>query len=177
MGRVTVVPGQVVSAAHMNLAVDQGVMAFANTAARDAAIPTASEGMMCYLQDTGTMQMHNGFRWVGDVSVTYPMTGATGWNLTNLGVQMDAFGEVTVRGNVAATSPSSSLVATLPANYKPTTDVHPSVLIIEAGVHKAGYITVSAGNGQFALSGYGTIGSVAGVIFQTTFRASFKAVR
>ena len=34
--------------------------------ARDAAITAPYKGMLTYLQDTGTVQQHNGYVWVGD---------------------------------------------------------------------------------------------------------------
>jgi hypothetical protein len=49
---------------------DQSIMRFASTAARDAAFggagePTLAEGMTCYLDDTNQIQSYNGSAWVG----------------------------------------------------------------------------------------------------------------
>jgi hypothetical protein len=49
---------------------DQSIMRFATTAARDAAFggagePTLAEGMTCYLDDTNQIQSYNGSAWVG----------------------------------------------------------------------------------------------------------------
>ena len=48
---------------------DQTIMRFASTAARDAAFggagePTLAEGMTCYLDDTNVVQSYNGSAWV-----------------------------------------------------------------------------------------------------------------
>jgi len=52
---------------------DQSIMRFASTAARDAAFggagePTLAEGMTCYLDDTNQIQSYNGSSWVGVAS-------------------------------------------------------------------------------------------------------------
>jgi hypothetical protein len=52
---------------------DQTIMRFASTAARDAAFggagePTLAEGMTCYLDDTNEIQSYNGSAWVGVAS-------------------------------------------------------------------------------------------------------------
>ena len=63
MGRVTVVPGQVVASTHMNLAIDQGMMVFASAAARNTAIPTPTAGMHCFLTDTNRAEVYYGGAW------------------------------------------------------------------------------------------------------------------
>jgi len=47
---------------------DQAVMVFASTAARDAAFggagePTLSEGMICYISDANTLLYYTGTAW------------------------------------------------------------------------------------------------------------------
>ena len=56
---------------------DQSIMRFASTAARDAAFggagePTLAEGMTCYLDDTNVLQSYNGSAWVTLVSSSNP---------------------------------------------------------------------------------------------------------
>lgn len=56
---------------------DQTIMRFASTAARDAAFggagePTLAEGMTCYLDDTNVLQSYTGSAWVTLVSSTTP---------------------------------------------------------------------------------------------------------
>ena len=56
---------------------DQTIMRFASTAARDAAFggagePTLAEGMTCYLDDTNQIQSYNGSAWVIAASTSAP---------------------------------------------------------------------------------------------------------
>jgi hypothetical protein len=56
---------------------DQTIMRFASTAARDAAFggagePTLAEGMTCYLDDTNVLQSYNGSAWVTVASSSAP---------------------------------------------------------------------------------------------------------
>lgn len=83
MGWYHVADGQKISAAHYNLAIDQGVLAFANAAERDAALTTATKhlGMTCYLQDVKKILCWDGTTWVDVVAPTggnfLPLTGGT----------------------------------------------------------------------------------------------------
>ena len=56
---------------------DQSIMRFATSAARDAAFggagePTLAEGMTCYLDDTNQIQSYNGSAWVTIVNTDRP---------------------------------------------------------------------------------------------------------
>jgi hypothetical protein len=61
--------GSVLTAAQVNTyLMDQAVMVFASTAARDAAFggagePTLAEGMLCYLSDTNNLLYYTGTAW------------------------------------------------------------------------------------------------------------------
>lgn len=61
--------GAVLTAAQVNTyLMDQTVMVFASTAARDAAFggagePTLSEGMLCYISDANTLLYYTGTAW------------------------------------------------------------------------------------------------------------------
>lgn len=59
---------------------DQAVMVFAGTAARGSALPTPSEGMICYLQDTDAVQVYNGSSWstLGQAPAVLSSPSATG---------------------------------------------------------------------------------------------------
>lgn len=74
--------GDVVTAANLQQYVqDQVVAVYANSTARDAAYggagePTASEGMLCFLKDSDTLQYHSGSGWVNlIVPVTFNAKG------------------------------------------------------------------------------------------------------
>jgi hypothetical protein len=63
MPREVFVAGQILTAAEMNIVSDQTVMTFAGTAARGSAIPTPSEGMAAYLNDSNSVQIYDGSAW------------------------------------------------------------------------------------------------------------------
>lgn len=59
MPRKTFVAGEILTAADTNTyLMDQSVMTFAGTAARGSAIPTPSEGMVTYLEDSDELQVY-----------------------------------------------------------------------------------------------------------------------
>jgi hypothetical protein len=61
MPRKVFTAGEVLAAADVNeFLMDQTVMSFAGTAARGSAIGTATEGMVTYLNDSDSLQIHNG---------------------------------------------------------------------------------------------------------------------
>jgi hypothetical protein len=68
--------GSVLNAAQVNgYLMDQTIMRFATTAARDAAFggigeATLSEGMFCYLDDSNSLQVYSGSAWVEIANIT-----------------------------------------------------------------------------------------------------------
>ena len=71
MPREVFVAGQVLTAAELNVVSDQSVMVFADSSARGTAIPSPSEGMVTYLEDTNDVEVYNGsaFTAVGQGSI------------------------------------------------------------------------------------------------------------
>jgi hypothetical protein len=65
LGFKTFNTGDVLSAADTNGYLMQGVLVFADAAARDAAITSPQEGQCCYLKDTDAVQTYSGTAWVG----------------------------------------------------------------------------------------------------------------
>ena len=64
LGRKVFVAGDVLTAADVNgYLMDQTVMVFADSSARDTAIASPSEGMFVYLADTNTLQYYDGAAW------------------------------------------------------------------------------------------------------------------
>lgn len=55
----------------------QSVMVFASAAARDSAITSPTEGMICYLSDSNSLTLYDGASWVGAVN-TGSLNGYTG---------------------------------------------------------------------------------------------------
>jgi hypothetical protein len=66
LGRKTFTPGEVLTAAHVNgFLMDQSVMVFADAAARTAAIPTPTAGMVTYRIDDAAVEVFDGTDYVG----------------------------------------------------------------------------------------------------------------
>jgi hypothetical protein len=76
-GRKVFVAGTVLTASDMNSTVDQTVMVFADVTARNAAIPTPTEGMVVYLKDSNTLVMYNASSWITTVG-TIAIADVTG---------------------------------------------------------------------------------------------------
>ena len=88
MGRQVFTAGEILTAANMNDLSDQTVMVFDDSADRDSAIPTPSEGMVTYLKDTESVEVFKGaaFAPVGGGftdSETITATDAT-WSVPTL---------------------------------------------------------------------------------------------
>jgi len=64
LGFKTFTTGEVLTAADTNGYLMQGVLVFANAAARDAAITSPQEGQACYLKDTNQVLTYSGSAWV-----------------------------------------------------------------------------------------------------------------
>jgi hypothetical protein len=66
-GRKVFAPATVLTAGDVNsFLMDQSVMVFADSAARDTAIPTPTEGMLTYLEDSGAYEYRDSVgAWVG----------------------------------------------------------------------------------------------------------------
>jgi len=76
LGFKTFTTGEVLTAADTNGYLMQGVLVFASSAARAAAITSPQEGQYSYLKDTDTTQYYSGSAWVtsGGSGMTNPMT-------------------------------------------------------------------------------------------------------
>ena len=61
LGRKVFTAGEVLEASEVNgYLMDQAVMVFADSAARTAAIPSPTEGMLTYLQDVNALEVFTG---------------------------------------------------------------------------------------------------------------------
>ncbi len=60
MPRLVFTAGEVLEASEMNTISDQTVMVFADAAARSAAIPSPTEGMLTFLEDVNALEVFNG---------------------------------------------------------------------------------------------------------------------
>ena len=62
--------GDLVNASEFNTYImEQTVMVFASSTARDSAITSPSEGMFAYLQDTNDLTFYNGSAWANFIGL------------------------------------------------------------------------------------------------------------
>ena len=74
LGFKTFTVGEVLSAADVNGYLMQGVLVFADSAARSAAITSPQEGQSSYLKDTDVIQVYSGTAWVTKSGGSSPLT-------------------------------------------------------------------------------------------------------
>ena len=121
--------GEVLTAANtQNYLMEQSVMVFADTTARDAAITSPSEGMFAYLTGTNLLTFYNGSAWEeftsggGGVTVSAtapasPDDGALWWDSDD-GELYLYYNDGTSSQWVAAAGPSVTVAATAPTGYE-----------------------------------------------------------
>lgn len=99
LGFKTFNSGDVLSAADVNGYLMQGVLVFASTAARDAAITAPAEGQFAFTKDTNSLFYYDGAAWVasgatGDIEGVTAGTGISGGGTS---------GTVTITNDMATT--------------------------------------------------------------------------
>ena len=97
MGFVDVSAGQTIASAHMDLAISQSVMRFANTAERDSQLPAPVTGMICYVTDVAYLMIYRGYwRPVGTMRMGFGRFAAQTIESTSSGngelLTFDTFG-------------------------------------------------------------------------------------
>lgn len=135
--------GSVLTAAQVNTyLMDQAVMVFASTSARDAAFggagePTLSEGMYAYTSDTNTLWFYTGSAWESAGATTQGLTlnAQTGTTYTLA---------LTDSGKFVTQSNASAITTTIPPNSSVAFPIGTQVNLMQLG---AGQITVAAGAG------------------------------
>lgn len=80
-GFKTFTTGEVLTAADTNGYLMQGVLVFASSAARSAAITSPQEGQMSYLKDTNSTEYYSGSAWTAVAAAG----GTANWTLLNAG--------------------------------------------------------------------------------------------
>lgn len=111
-GYRTFVSGEVLTAANLQgYLADQAVMVFANATARDAAVTSPADGMICYLEDTGYYQAYESSTWnnliTSSGAVATAAALATGRTISLTGAATGTSGSFDGTGNV-------SIATTLP---------------------------------------------------------------
>jgi hypothetical protein len=102
LGFKTFTTGEVLTAADVNGYLMQGVLVFANAAARTSAITSPQEGQYSFLKDTNALEYYDGASWVGapvgDITAVNAGTGISGGGSS---------GSVTITNDMATTITAS----------------------------------------------------------------------
>ena len=98
LGFKTFTTGEVLTAADTNGYLMQGVLVFASSAARAAAITSPQEGQYSFLKDTDALEYYSGSAWVGapvgditevNTAVTSGLTGGAASGAVNLSLLLN----------------------------------------------------------------------------------------
>lgn len=85
LGKKTFIAGDVLTASDVNgYLMDQSVMRFADAAARTAALPSPTQGMLSYLDDQNRVEVYDGSSWdsVSEPPLAFAMATASGtWDV------------------------------------------------------------------------------------------------
>lgn len=135
--------GAVLTAAQVNTyLMDQAVMVFASTSARDAAFggagePTVAEGMYAFTSDTNSLWYYTGSAWESASATTQGLTlnAQTGTTYTLA---------LTDSGKFVTQSNASAITTTVPPNSSVAFPIGTQVNLLQLG---AGQVTVAAGAG------------------------------
>jgi hypothetical protein len=185
LGFKTFTTGEVLTAADTNGYLMQGVLVFADAAARDAAITAPAEGQFAYTKDVNGLWYYDGAAWVasgatGDiegVTVTSPITG--GGTSGTVNIAFDAKAGTTLGFNaqigttytLVAADASNKLVTTSNASAI-TVTVPPSVF---AAGEQINLQSIGVGLTSFAQGAGVTITSTGATATAPVLRARYSA--
>ena len=120
-GFKTFTTGEVLTAADTNGYLMQGVLVFADAAARTAAIASPQEGQTSYLKDTDEIQVYSGSAWVTKSGSLPSQTGNSGKYLTTDGTNA-SWGTVSSGGmtllSTTTLSGSATTISSISQSYK-----------------------------------------------------------
>ena len=139
-----------------NYLMNQSVIVFANSTARDAALPTPTEGMLTYLEDTNLLEVYNGSAWsdINDNTAAIPKS-----TVTTAGDLIVADGASSVtRLGVGADGSLVTVAAGSPTYLAPGTD--DQVLTLASGAPVWADAGGGGGGGEWSLIFDGSLGGV-----------------
>ena len=149
LGFKTFTTGEVLTAGDTNGYLMQGVLVFADAAARDAAITSPQEGQTCYLKDTDAIMTYSGSAWVAQGSVATSLGYTAGKNRIingDFGVWQRGTSAFTVDGSYTSDRWSFSQGSTTGAQ-------------VTQGVFTAGELSTGGSTSNYYLNLAGTLSS------------------
>ena len=179
LGFKTFTTGEVLTAADTNGYLMQGVLVFASSAARSAAVTSPQEGQYSYLKDTNATEYYDGSAWVaapvGDITavntaVTSGLTGGAASGAVDLSLLLN-FNAQTGTTYTLASTDLNKLVTTSNASAV-TVTVPPSVF--SAG-QQINVQSIGVGLTSFAQGAGVTITSTGATSTAPVLRARYSA--
>jgi len=179
LGFKTFTTGEVLTAADTNGYLMQGVLVFASSAARAAAVTSPQEGQYSYLKDTNATEYYDGSAWVGapqgditavNTAVTSGLTGGAASGSVDLSLLLN-FNAQTGTTYTLASTDLNKLVTTSNASAV-TVTVPPSVF--SAG-QQINVQSIGVGLTSFAQGSGVTITSTGAVSTAPVLRARYSA--
>lgn len=179
LGFKTFTTGEVLTAADTNGYLMQGVLVFASSAARSAAVTSPQEGQYSYLKDTNATEYYDGSAWVGapqgditavNTAVTSGLTGGAASGAVDLSLLLN-FNAQTGTTYTLVSTDLNKLVTTSNASAV-TVTVPPSVF--SAG-QQINVQSIGVGLTSFAAGAGVTITSTGATAAAPILRARYSA--
>jgi hypothetical protein len=176
LGFKTFTTGEVLTAADTNGYLMQGVLVFASSAARAAAITSPQEGQYSYLKDTNSTEYYDGAAWIaapiGDITGVTAGTGISGGGTS---------GTVTVTNSMATeiAAKGDLIVGTGSATFDNlTVGANATVLTADSSTATGLKWAAAGGGGAVAVIKAQTIGSaVSSVTLTNAFSTTYDNYR
>ena len=171
LGFKTFTTGEVLTAADINGYLMQGVLVFASSAARAAAITSPQEGQYSYLKDTNSTEYYDGAAWIaapiGDITGVTAGTGISGGGTSGTVTVTNSMAtEITAKGDLIAGTGSATF-DNLPVG------TNGQVLTADSTVSPTGLKWATAASGALTKIQTSTFSAVANT--STTFDGVFTS--
>ena len=170
LGFKTFTTGEVLTAADTNGYLMQGVLVFASSAARAAAITSPQEGQYSYLKDTNSTEYYDGAAWIaapiGDITGVTAGTGISGGGTS---------GTVTITNSMATeiAAKGDLIVGTGAATFDNLTVGANNTILVADSTASTGLKWATPSSGSLTLISTTTFTSVAGVSVDSLFSSTY----